>query len=111
MNTVILMNQVKYRFMNVQYKYYKVLLFILINILLIFFEIVLIVQGSSYTIKASIQTAPTTGISMVFIFCSMPIGGLLMLFITCEKLIISTIISILPDHIINDNFHNSFSSD
>ena len=90
-------------FSNLLTKRFQNILLVFINILLILFEVILIYQGTSYTYKASIQTAPTTGISMIYIFCSMPIGGLFMFFISLENMTTSVISSISPNCNYNEN--------
>ena len=62
-------------------------LYALIYTLVLLFVIVLIDQGWRFAWNARVQTTPTTGISMMYIFAAMPLGGLVMFFISLELLL------------------------
>jgi TRAP-type C4-dicarboxylate transport system permease small subunit len=59
-------------------------LFSLVYLLILFFLVVLVYQGSQYAWNARIQATPTTGISMLYIYACLPVGGAVMLLISLE---------------------------
>jgi len=61
--------------------------FSLIYLLILFFLAVLVYQGGQYAWNARIQATPTTGISMLYIYACMPVGGAIMFLIALEFLL------------------------
>ena len=59
----------------------------LIYLLVMFFVTVLIYQGWQFAWNARIQSTPTTGISMLYVFAAMPVGGAIMFLISAELLL------------------------
>ena len=59
-------------------------LFGLIYLLVMFFVSVLVYQGWQFAWNARIQATPTTGVSMLYVFACMPIGGAVMFLIALE---------------------------
>ena len=62
-------------------------LYALIHLLVMLFVLVLIDQGTHFALNARIQHTPTTGISMMYVFLSMPVGGVLLLLVSLELLL------------------------
>ena len=62
-------------------------LYALIYLIVLLFVLVLIDQGTNFALNARIQHTPTTGISMMYVFMSMPVGGVLLLLVSLELLL------------------------
>lgn len=61
-------------------------LYVLIYALVLCFLAVLVDQGWGFALNARVQTTPTTGVSMMYVFASMPAGGVLMALVSLELL-------------------------
>lgn len=73
------------------------LLFAVIYAIVLIFLGVLIHQGFGFAIKAQSQTTATTGISMMYIFISMPVGACLMVGVSLQLFIESLVGIVRPD--------------
>jgi TRAP-type C4-dicarboxylate transport system permease small subunit len=66
-------------------------LFGLIFLVVLLFLAVLVVQGYAFALNARVQVTPTTGVSMMWVFAAMPLGGLVMFLITLQLLLESVL--------------------
>jgi len=62
-------------------------LFVLIHAAVVAFVYVLVAQGYGFALNARVQTTPTTGISMMYIFAAMPVGGVLLGAVALQQLL------------------------
>jgi TRAP-type C4-dicarboxylate transport system permease small subunit len=58
----------------------------LLNALIAIFAAVVLWQGTIYCIKSGMQTAPTTGLPMIYVYSSIALGGLLILIVSLMKI-------------------------
>ena len=49
--------------------------------------LVLIDQGTAFALNARVQRTPTTGISMMYVFAAMPVGGIILALVSIEMLL------------------------
>lgn len=62
------------------------------------FGVVLTWQGVIYCMKSGMQTAPSTGILMVFVYASIPIGGFLLALVSLVKIYDVFVPPAISDH-------------
>jgi len=59
---------------------------VFLNLLIIVFGVFVVWQGSRYTWLNGLQTAPTTGLPMMFVYSATAFGGLLLILIALRKI-------------------------
>lgn len=59
----------------------------LIYLVVLLFVLVLIDQGTAFALNARVQHTPTTGISMMYVFAAMPVGGVILAMVSVEMLL------------------------
>lgn len=70
---------------------------VILQLLTVVFGVIVVWQGTRYCLLNGMQTAPATGIRMIWIYSATVIGGVLLLFVSVHKLLASVWPPATPD--------------